>query len=181
MASPRWRIEIHKHLGAEFWANDYLTDDDTIEDAQDLAGLLLTWEQDIHMGAVTFDYILVTSFGVGRAFRHIVINEPGNASNLAFIPLFNTLRVDFGTSDADPARKYYRCPVAEENQNGGIFETAYLGQINVLITNDLVTPAVLEHIVTPRGNNCVNAVPQPLVQMRQLHRRKRKKIVPPLA
>lgn len=178
MASPTWRIEIHKHLGAEFWANDYLTDDPTIEDAQDLAALLLTFEQDIHMVGVTFDYVLVTSYGSGRAFRHIVINEPGNASNLAYIPLFNTLRVDFGTASADPARKYYRIPVAEENQNAGIFETTYLGSIATIINTDLTTPAVYSHIVTPTGHKTINAVAQPLVQMRQLHRRRKKKVTP---
>lgn len=178
MASPRWRIEIFKTLGVETWANTYLTDDNTIDDAQDLAQSLITWEQHIHMAVINFDYALVSSYGAGRVFRHYVINEPGLYDNLAYIPLFNTVRIDMGTDDADPARKYYRCPVAEANQNEGLLESTYISALNSLITTYLVTPGVLGHLVTTKGNTVVNAVVHPQVQMRQQHRRRKKKVLP---
>src|SRR6185369_10483109 len=116
MAVPNWRIEIVKSLLGEQWSNDYLTDDVAIEDVQDLAVILLSWEQSIHMAAVNFDYIrIATTIPFDRTFRHITFNEPGTAGNLAYIPLFNTLRIDLGTTDSDPGRKYYR---SEERRVG---------------------------------------------------------------
>lgn len=179
MAAPNWRIEIVKQIGAEMWSNDYLTDDATIEDAQDLAALLQTWERNIHMSVVQFPYIRISTTIPGdRIFRHLDTNLGGLVSTAEYMPLFNTLRVNFGTADSDPGRKYYRCPLAEGNQANGNLDALYMGQLGTKITTFLVTPGVLPHIVTPKGNTVVSASIFPQVQIRQLHRRRKKKLVP---
>lgn len=180
MGLPTWRIQIVKELGNEVWSNDYLTDDVTIEDAQDLSALLQTWERNIHMDSVLFSYIRVSSYAPDdRIFRHLTTNVPGLVTATAYLPLFNTLRVDLGTTDSDPARKYYRCPVSESTQTSGVFDGAYRTTIAGLITTYLITPGVLGHLVTTKGNTVVTATPYIYVQMRQLHRRRKKKVVTP--
>lgn len=179
MALPLWRIEIVKQLQSEQWSNDYLTDDATMDDAQDLAQILLTWERNLHMSVVTFVYMRVSSYVPGdRTFRHINVNAQGLAVPGDYIPLFNTMRVDFSTSDSDPGRKYYRVPVGEATQTNGTFTTDIVTQVDIQILNFLVTTNALEHLVTPKGNRITGATVYPRVQIRQLHRRNKKKVTP---
>jgi hypothetical protein len=179
MALPTWRIQIQKSIVAESWSNDYLTDDLTIEDAQDLANELITWERNIHSGLVIFEYVRISSYIPGdRTFRHLAINLPGLTQIQEHLPLFNTMRVDLGTANSDPARKYYRLPVSELTQQNGAFNTQFLADRAANIQTYLVTPLVLGHIVTTKGNSVVSATVHRYVQMRQLTRRRRKKLVP---
>ena len=174
MAAPQWRIQIQKTMGAESWSNDYLTDDLLLDDAQDLASGLLAFEQNIHTVDVNFDFVRISSFVEGdRTFRHIPINEPGNGGSGDYLPLFNTMRMDLQTSDSDPGRKYYRLPISETQVTNGEFTSTWLAAMASEITASLVTPGLLEHIVTNAGNNIGSATIQPKVAMRQLNRRKR--------
>jgi hypothetical protein len=180
MSTPQFRVQIVKSKAGEQWSNDYLTDDTTLLDAQDLAATLLTWEKHIHDTATNFDYINVSNLDpTTRIFRHLTLNEPGLLSAGDSLPLFNTMRVDFGTANSDPGRKYYRCPIGEGNQVNGFLTGDFITAINALIVTYLVTPAVLGHIVTNAGNTVVDATVHSAVQMRQLHRRRRKKVVLP--
>lgn len=179
MGTPRWRIQIQKAVVGEEWSNEYLTDDLLLDDAQDLSSQLLTFERNVHLTNVNFVYVRISSYIPGdRTFRHININQPGLLTTGDFMPLFNTARMDMGTSDSDPARKYYRLPVLETNQASGVFTPAFITTFTTQITNHLVTPGVFAHIVTTAGNTVTGATLHPLVQMRQLHRRKRKKVTP---
>ena len=177
MGLPRWRIEIHKSLENEEWANDYLTDDVTIEDAHSTASLILNFEQHIHQTVVLFTYMRIsTTVKDDRVFRHVVINEPGLLASGDHLPLYCVARMDMACGDSDPCRKYYRLPVNESGQTNAILTTDTLGSLNSLIATHLVTPSVLGHIVSGKGNSVQTASFNPNVQMRQLHRHKRKKI-----
>lgn len=179
MAAPVWRIQIQKSMLAEQWSNDYLTDDVLLNDAQDLASGLLAFEQNIHSSNVNFDFVRISSYvPLDRTFRHITINEPGDLAVADHLPLYNTMRMDMGTTDSDPARKYYRCPVQEGWQASGVFTPTWLSGMAIEITNGLVTPGLLSHIVTTAGNTVVSAEIHPQVQMRQLHRRRRRPVTP---
>lgn len=180
MPLPLWRIEIHKELNNEEWTNDYLTSDLTIDDAQDLAAVLQTFERNIHTTAVQFTYIRVSSYvKFDRTFRHLTTNLPGLQEAVDYLPLFNTLRLNLGTADSDPGRKYYRTPVPESQQSNGVFNPAYITSLNGLANTYLVATDALEHLVTPKGNQVTSAVFYDRVQMRQLHRRRKKKVVTP--
>lgn len=180
MALPNWRIQIQKRLGAETWQNDYLTDDSTIEDAQDLSALILTFEQNVHGVNVVFEFIRISTTIKGdRRFRHLTINEPGLQPNTPYLPLYNTLRLDLGTAESDPARKFYRAPVREDQQENGIILASTLGFLNGYAQDLLVATDVVDHLVTTKGNRVTSALFYDRVQMRQLHRRRRKKVTPP--
>lgn len=179
MAVPLWRIEIVKQLGSEVWSNDYLTDDATLDDAQDLSAVLQTFERNIHMELVQFPYMRVSSYVAGdRTFRHIDTNLGGLQTNADYLPLFNTIRMNMSTADSDPGRKYYRIPVPETQQTNGTLAGAYVSSLNGLINTYMVATDALQHLVTPKGNRITSAAMFPNVQMRQLHRRRKKKVTP---
>lgn len=180
MTAPIWRIEIVKSMAFEQWANDYLTDIATLADAEDLSSLLLTFEKHMHATGVNFDYIRISSYiKDDRVFRHLAINEPGLESVEDRLPLYCTARMDMGTFSSDPARKYYRLPIAEAWQTNGLFSGATLTSWAGLIATYLVATSALGKIVTNAGHNAISASFNPQVQMRQLHRHRRKKIVLP--
>lgn len=177
MGNPRYRIQIQKEGFNENWSNDYLTDDATLDDAQDLAALLLTWEQQIHDTTVNFSYIRISTYlPDDRIFRHLDINQPGLVTPIDHLPLYCTVRMDMGVSSSDPARKYYRTPLHEADQANGVLQSTFLTGMASLINTYLVVPTVLGHIVTNAGHTVISASINPLVQMRQLHRRKRPKL-----
>jgi hypothetical protein len=177
MSPPSYRIQIVKSLGAEQWSNDYLTDHDTLTLAENLATQLVTFEQKIHMAVVKFDYVRISTFLPGdRIFRHIPLNLTGLVNTVEYIPLYNTLRVDFQTASSDPARKYYRCPISEADQQNGAFISTYLSGIALTMFTYLDDPGLYGDIVTTAGNKVITASHHGDVQMRQLHRHKRKKV-----
>jgi hypothetical protein len=178
MGLPLFRIEIQKSTPSETWSNDYLTDDLTMNDAQDLASVLLTWERQIHQVLVNFDYIRISSYVKGdRTFRHLTLNEAGLLGVDDHLPLYCTLRMDMQTQDSDPCRKYYRMPVKEVDQQNGKFLAAPFVFFNQWIDTYLVNTMALEHIVSNKGNKVISANLFPYVQMRQLHRRRKAKVV----
>jgi len=180
MGQPIWRIEIVKELPQETWANDYLTDATTIEDAQDLSAVIQSFERSIHMNTVLFSYIRISTVLKGdRYFRHLTTNLPGLANTVEYLPLYCTVRMDMPTTNHDPCRKYYRLPIGEGTQANGVFNSTSLDAWNSLIQSGLVTPGALDQIVTSHGFNVDGASMHPMVQMRQLHRHKRKKVVTP--
>lgn len=179
MPEPLWRIETVKQLNNEVWSNDWLTDDATIDDAQDLAAILQTFERNIHMSAVQFTYIRVSSYIPGdRTFRNLQTNLPGLNDTLDYLPLFNTVRLNLQTADSDPGRKYFRCPVPELQQTNGVLVPSYITFLSTQVATYLVAENALEHLVTPKGNRVTSATIFPNVQMRQLHRRRKKKVTP---
>lgn len=178
MALPTWRIQLHKQIVSEEWTNDYLTDVETMEDAVDLLSEILTFEKAIHSGIVVFTYARVSSFVEGdRTFRHITLNELGTQPSTAYLPLFNTARMDMQTNNADPCRKYYRMPVREDMQENGIINGTTLDFLNGYIAEHLGIE-VLSRIVSTKGNNVISASFHNQVQIRQLHRRRKKKQTP---
>lgn len=177
MSPPAWRIQIVKSLDNEQWSNDYLTDHPTLALAEPLATDLVTFEQNMHASIVHFDYVRISSYVKhDRVFRHIPLNLFGLVSITEYLPLFNTLRVDFQTASSDPARKYYRLPITEAEQVNGVFQSASLVAWAQTMFTYLDDPGLYGDIVTTAGNKVQTASPHNMVQMRQLHRHKRKKV-----
>lgn len=179
MALPNWRIEIVKQLDGEVWSNDYLTALVTIDAAADIADELVAWEQQVHASVVTILYALVSTTIKGdRTFRHITYNVPGIPNIGEYLPLFNTIRVDLQTEDSDPGRKYYRQPIPENGQANGYLVPGTVASFNAAIASTLQPIIDNSALVTPKGNQITGATTFPKVQIRQLHRRRRKKVTP---
>lgn len=180
MPLPTHRISIFKKLGAEVWSNDWLVNRVDMDAAASLGNSLVNFEQRLHGARVMFEYVLIATMSEGdRVFRHTPINLPGLQATAvgAMLPLFNTIRMDMATTDSDPCRKYFRMPIEEGNQEEGILNPATITSLNGFVTTYLNPIIALNAIVSGRGNLVTSATFARAIQMRQLHRRKRKKIL----
>jgi hypothetical protein len=176
--APNFRIEIFKRYGAETWDNSYLVSADTLDDATVIANALVNMERAITNQGVIFEYFRVATLSQGdRVFTHVPLGSGGTRSNgSSLLPLFNTLRVDLLTTSSDPGRKYYRGVLEEADINfDGIAGTSineFQSAINAVI------PSATAGLQTPAGNDIESAAVNRLVQMRQLHRKRRRATTP---
>jgi hypothetical protein len=178
------KVQVFKHLGTTKWSNTYLLaapDMDTAVAATTDA--IIPGEKAFHRDIVTFDSARVSTYAEGDdEFVTIPINDTGDVatSGAQYLPLFNCTRVDISTSTGGrPSRKYYRIPVMEGDQQDGVFVSGYQSAINGFVQDILdgistagctwVDPDS-QALDTP---SCVGAV-----QMRQLHRRRRRTPAP---
>jgi hypothetical protein len=177
MGLPSWRIEIVKNRFGETWSNDYLTDLVAIADAAQLAVPLLAFERAIHQTNVNFLYTRISStVKFDRTFRHVDHNVPGQIVIGDSLPMYCTFRLDLGTTDSDPGRKYYRAPVREADQQDGLLVSGHLGTLNGYIGTLLQNTLTVGLLVTPKGNTIKTGSFNPRIQERQLHRRRRPKM-----
>lgn len=176
-----YRIQINKLRNNEEWSNDWIIEDETIDDAEDTANELITFEKQIHQDSVFFTYVRISTVLKGdRYFRHLALNQVGVRNSNDSLPLYCTFRLDLPTADSDPCRKYFRGPVQEGDQTNGFLSAALLGVFNADVATYLATPGLFAKMRSGAGNPVVGGVFSPLVQMRQLHRHKRKKVTPPV-
>lgn len=171
-----YRVEIHKSLQGETWANSYLIGAIDMDDAVATATAIVEFERRMHWDLIYFNYMLVsTILEDDRIFRHIAINLSGYtpSSPNTWLPLYNTVRVDFSTTDSDPCRKYFRTPVMEPIQSNGLLEPANITAFNGIISTYFFGTVAGDNLWSPKGNLVVAGSVYPYVQMRQLHRRRR--------
>lgn len=182
MPLPNYRIQIVKSIGAQQWSNDYLVVATDLITAEGYGVTLMAMERGLHGNIVNFDYIRTSTTLKGdRSFNHNPINLLGQQDFGAgeYLPLFNTVRVDFGTGSADPARKYYRCPILESWQANGVLTPGTVAMLTTQAQTILPGGSNPIPLVTTKGNLVVNASVHAQVQMRQLTRRGKKKVVVP--
>lgn len=180
MGVPTHRIEIRKELNNEDWSNDYLIESPTMDQAAAFAIDTVEFERGLHINLVNFVYVRTsTVVKFDRIFRHIDLNLPGTGSTATdgMLPLFNTVRMDLRTEDSDPCRKYFRLPVLEAAQNNGRLDPAVIADYAAKLAAWIAGFDPDFHVVSGKGHNVIGGSVYPFVQMRQLHRHKRPKVV----
>jgi hypothetical protein len=180
MGVPTHRIEIRKLYEGQSYSNDYNVECPSMDDAEAMALALVEFERIFHLNNVVFVYYRVSSAAVGdRIFRHQPINSIGLRirSGSSQLPLFNTARLDMTTEDSDPCRKYYRCPLEETDQDDGHLSAGFWTAITTAWYAMNGAFPTGSKIVSGKGNNVVGASGFPDVQMRQLRRHRKKKVV----
>jgi hypothetical protein len=109
-------------------------------------------------------------------------NNPGtNEDTGSLLPLWNCVRVVFPPTDSGrPDVKYFKGLVGENTQSGGILESAVQALVDTeveLMIDDMAdngTP-----LCGDTGQVYTSAQVQEAVQMRQMHRKRKKKVVAP--
>lgn len=175
-----FRIAIFKHaFGLRPYSNVYLVSAADLLAAQDMAMSLVTAETQFHYDNVTYDRVLVSSIAEDDdVFEVTPLATTGqlDATGGEFLPLFNVIRVDFHViGGGRPSRKYYRTPVPEANQIDGLLQDAALAAWQTRMDtflSDIFTAGVAW--VDPDGQSIDAAAVQKPVQMRQLHRKRRR-------
>lgn len=180
MGVPTHRLEIRKSRLGHQWSNDYLIESPSMDDAQDMSELTLTFERSFHMNVVNFDYYRLSTMTPGdRIFRHVPLNVPGlaGAGGSDYLPLFNTLRFDMSTLDSDPCRKYYRLPLPEGLVTNEVIDAGTRTTINSAFSTWFAAWPDGTNVVSNIGHLVINGSCSAIVQMRQLRRHRRPKII----
>jgi hypothetical protein len=172
-------VQVFKHLGATKWTNVYHLDAVDLASAVAATDHIKALEQAIHYNVVNIDYARVSTFAEGdNVFETVPINATGgrDLAGVDYLPLFNTMRVDISVDGGGrPSRKYYRIPIPESFNSNGNLDSAQVsfleGAVQTAIT-DLAADAT--PLVDPDGQEWNIATGFHQVQMRQLHRKRRR-------
>lgn len=174
-----WQVDVEKVLGGEYWTNRYIVADTGPADPVTLAGFLIAGERSFHQSSVLFTKARVATYPESDGEYTII---PINLSGLLTtpnqrMPLFNVFRVDLRLATGRPSRKYYRCPVMEDDQIDGNVLSAKIASLNGLV-NDMILDCA-GSLVDPQGQVITSASCAAVVGMRQLRRgSKRTPILP---
>lgn len=176
-----YRIQMFKTLtGDRFWTNVYHTNATTLDAAADLAfDTIMPFEAAPMDGSFKVVKILVSNMA-GDDFRSIPTNVAGGASGSPYLPLFNTIKVNFLVAgDGRNDYKFYRGILSEANQTNGQVDSGLVTSLSVAV-NTLIADASAggTDLVDSEGNLWVSGEVQVAVQMRQLHRRRRRVVTP---
>lgn len=176
---PKWRGVIIKRLGTEEWTNRYIIQAGTIQDAHNLLHTIYTYERTVTGNIVTFlryrtdDAVKDTDVFIQNDLNTLGSQDYAGAQ---YLPLFNRAVVDLNTAMGRPSRKYLCLPLVEGHVvNGDITQI----QRDFLMQH-YVTPllGVVGHVDVD-GQPFVSGTVKQAVGMRQLRRKRKKKVVTP--
>ena len=181
---PVFTVQLFKNLTAvpdREWTNVYHVFADTLSAASALSAPIAEFEQSIHMNTVTISRARVSTLAPGDdAFNIIPLGLVGAATEAEYLPLYNTVRADIATAAGGrPDRKYYRLPLGENGQHNGVLEDAVREGVQSQL-QDLIDTMNAESGVLVSADTGIweTAAVAAQVQMRQLHRKRRRTVTP---
>lgn len=168
------KTQLNPQNQSIYWSNVYHCNAADLASAQSIANTVFTAERNIHAPAVTFTKFRVRPAVVGAQGAITTLNTAGTRTGVSgdYLPLYNTLRVDFNTAVGRPSRKYLRLPIFESDQSNGQLVAATMTQIN---TNYVTPIQSLTGLCDVDGEAFVSVVARSEVQMRQLRRGSKRK------
>lgn len=170
-----WQIDIQKNLGTEWWTNVYFSNASSLAAAKTVGDNLVSLEKLIHGNVVSFTQMRVRPYPSGgqqgTVFQLTGVGAVGVGD---YLPLFNVARVTLTVAAGRPSRKYYRLPVGEADQAGGVWTTPKLTSLNTSLAGLVTTSNVTDE----SGNVFISATVVPNVGMRQLRRGSKRKVTP---
>lgn len=179
---PLFKVEIFKQYQNENWANVYHLRAADIDEAASGVPILVAAERAIHLNTTEFVSARVADIAEGTdVFYSIPLGGFGSVGpGEAALPLWNTIRVDFAvTGGGRPSRKFYRGRLDETASSYLTVVTAVANQIDTELTDMITDLAANGTPYVDVDDQLVNnAVVYPRVQMRQLHRKRRRAATP---
>jgi len=166
--------------GDRFWTNVFFVNALTLADASIAASTLIGPALADQMDGSFKVVKALTSHLADNSFESVPLNITGALSGSAFLPLFNTIRMLISvTGSGRNDSKYLRGGVTEARQINAQLDSAVVTAMestwNTLIA-DMTASGV--DLVDNEGNAWQIATCQQAVQMRQLHRKRKKVVVP---
>lgn len=175
---PLFSLDVQKTFRGLFFTNRYILNLSSVSAGGTAADAIIAAERAITIPDVDFTSYRISDMVPGTdTFVVVPINESGERVVLTqALPLFDVLRVDFGTGIGRPSRKYLRGVLAEGDQeNYGELLAASLAEFQTNYANAVL--AVPEYVDVD-GQEFVSAAPFSRVAMRQLRRGSRKRTEP---
>jgi hypothetical protein len=160
------------------WSNVYRINAADLTAAVDGAVIIIPAEQAFHNAATQFTYARISSAVEGDdVYTTFPINEGGDRTDPADnLPLWNTVRVLINVfGGGRPSQKFYRLPLGEGDVNNYVIQSGVITLIQSTLTtliddmDNNGTP-----LQDPDGQNWGAVTVQERVQMRQLHRKRRR-------
>lgn len=177
-----FKVEMFKELAGENWANVYHVSADDISDLSGIGNSIFLTEKEFHLDVVTFTNARVSTIAEDdEIFSVQPINASGErASSDTPLPLFNTLRVDLQAGTGRPGRKYYRGVLMESDNLDvqGSIASGILGTVASELTALISGLSGTFPLQQADGDLIISATPFTKVQMRQLHRKRRRTPTP---
>lgn len=174
-------LQIFKEGYGEKWSNTYTLEASALAACLPLVDPVVDMEKSIHKEGVEFTYARVSDMVAGNDnFFTKPINDFGDVTATApILPLFNTCRVDIDVEGfGRPSRKYYRLPLAEDEVANALIGGTTLSGVEAAVTGAITAVDTAGggdgELVDPDGQSWIVATAQQKIQMRQLHRRRRR-------
>ncbi len=180
MALYKCQIFMTK-TGDRFWTNVYHFNVTTIDAAAAFANVTIASG---HASMLSEQFSVVKTLISDPASDEFIttpLNIPGTWDAVDTLPLYNTVKVNVsveghGRNDY----KFYRGSVFESNQNDGVLTPTWVTAMSDIVQSFIDDGATAGcDMVDSQGNNWILAAAQPAVQMRQLHRKRKKVVVTP--
>lgn len=179
---PIFKVEAFKELGSENWANVYFVSADDLASLSGIGAAIFETEKTFHLDVVTFTFTRVSTIAPSdNIFSDQPINDIGDRSSASTpLPLFNTLRVDLTAETGRPGRKYYRGVLMESDNLDvqGNIDSGILGTVDSELEALISGLSSTFPLQQADGDLIVAASPFGRVQMRQLHRKRRRTPTP---
>ena len=173
-----FRAQVNYHRGTnEKWSNVYHCDAASMLVAE--AAWQSTGVPDLQplLDSTCSISTVLLSDPAGPSFVTIPINVGGSKTTSGdLLPLYNTAKVLIPTPGfGRPDIKYLKGNVAEGDQTAGVLTTTATGEIDTRFTTLITDMAAAgAALVSDTGEAYSNCSVQPAVQMRQMHRKRRK-------
>jgi hypothetical protein len=175
---PLYQLDIQKEIGTYFYTNVYHLEGSSIAGLDAVVGGIVAAERQICTPSVNFISTRVKEAGTAYGFasiRPLTGTGAYATSSAQDLPLYNTVRVDMAPGIGPLNRKYLRTGLREDMVYGTVLEPAYITAVQTLYVNTLANASELRTI---RGENVVGFTLKTLVQMRQMRRGSKRKLLP---
>ena len=179
---PVFRVQVFYQLGAlGKWSNVWYANSADIPTLQgDVSATMVDdLKAMLHQNCTLLRFLI--SDLAGTDFVTTEVGENGtNANDDELLPLFNSAKVLFNDGGLGrPDLKYMKGLLTEAIQNNGNLTPAFRGALDVLMTTLLSDmSATSSPLCSREGGEYVAASVQQAVQMRQMHRRRRRIVAP---
>lgn len=172
----RFKLEIFKRIGTETWLNRYWLETLSFTTATEVAEDVIIAEANIHSEQVAFTMARISTQVEGdNAFQNLPLSINGNVPGSTtgpLLPLWNVVKCYFTKDLARPDYKYYRGVLGEDNSESGSIAPATATAVDTALS--AVATGDPQLIFPFSGAGYTNVTVDPLIRMRQLHRRRRR-------
>lgn len=178
----QFRVQSFKQLiGSDReWSNTYLVESPDLDTVAAVLSDLANQESHIFLDNVQVTRIRASDTtpetDVFTIHTANITGDRGTAGDGTWLPLFNCFRVDCDVAGGGrPSRKFYRGPLLEADQQAGFLDPSVITEIDTQVAQIIVIFSTGScPWVDPDGQEVIAVHTQPKVQMRQLHRKRRK-------
>jgi len=175
------RIQIFMTLtGDRFWTNVFHVNALTVDTAASFANTVLAPALAAPMDGSFRVIKTLVSHIADDTFVTTPLNIAGGSAGSPYLALFNTVKVLIGVAGhGRNDYKFLRGVVTEANQNNGQLDSGVMAAVDA-IWNGVIADGTAAGVdmVDTQGNLWLVASVQKAVQMRQLHRKRKKVLVP---